>query len=124
MKANVVLGALGSVVTLILLFELLRRQHLREKYAVFWVIIALATLLVAVFPQTLFWLAGLLGVRVPANLLFFLASMLLLAITVQHSHELGRLEERTRALAEEVALLQLGGSEKVQEKNSVARRDR
>ena len=31
--------------------------------------------------------------------------MTLLAISIQHSHELGRLEERTRVLAEEVALL-------------------
>jgi hypothetical protein len=44
---------------------------------------------------------------VPANLLFFVASMLLLAVSVQHSSELGRLEERTRTLAEEVGLLRL-----------------
>ncbi|MFL6135742.1 MAG: hypothetical protein ACJ72A_23260, partial [Nocardioidaceae bacterium] len=40
-------------------------------------------------------------------LLFFVASMLLLVVSVQHSSELGRLEERTRTLAEEVALLRL-----------------
>jgi hypothetical protein len=47
------------------------------------------------------------GVTVPANLLFFAASMLLLVVSVQHSSELGRLEERSRTLAEEVALLQM-----------------
>jgi len=31
----------------------------------------------------------------------------LLVLTLQHSHELGRLEEKTRTLAEEVALLRL-----------------
>ena len=55
--------------------------------------------------QVLFWAADLVGVSVPANLLFFMASMTLLAISIQHSHELGRLEERTRVLTEEVALL-------------------
>ena len=45
--------------------------------------------------------------QVPANLLFFAASMLLLCVSIQHSYELGRLEERTRTLAEEVALLRL-----------------
>ena len=32
---------------------------------------------------------------------------MLLILTLQHSYELGRLEERTRTLAEEVALLRL-----------------
>ena len=43
----------------------------------------------------------------PANLLFFVASLVLLILTLQHSYELGRVEERTRTLAEEVALLRL-----------------
>lgn len=104
-NAPFVLGAIGSVVTLTLLFELLRRKHLREKYAVFWVFVALSTLVIALVPQVLFWLAKVLGVEVPANLLFFVASMVLLTVSIQHSHELGRLEEQTRSLAEEVALL-------------------
>jgi hypothetical protein len=107
MRATVILGIIGSVTTLVLLFELLRRKHLREKYAILWIFVAVFTLVVAVFPQTLFWLSSLIGVAVPANLLFFLASMLLLGISVHHSYELGRLEDRTRALAEEVALLRL-----------------
>lgn len=107
MSATVTLGIVGSLLTLILLFELLRRKHLREKYAVFWGAVAVMTLVVAAAPQTLFWLADLLGVQVPANLLFFVASMVLMGISVQHSHELGRLEDRTRALVEEVALLEM-----------------
>jgi hypothetical protein len=107
MKANLVLGILGSVVTLTLLFEMMRRHRLREKYAVFWAVVAVFTLVVAAFPALLTWAAALVGVAVPANLLFFIASMLLLVVSVQHSSELGRLEERTRTLAEEVALLRL-----------------
>lgn len=107
MRANLILGLVGSTITLIVLFELLRRKHLREKYAVLWVVVAVFTLMVAAFPQTIFWLSAVVGVEVPANLLFFLASMLLLGISVHHSYELGRLEDRTRTLAEEVALLRL-----------------
>ena len=36
-----------------------------------------------------------------------MASVVLLMLTLQHSYELGRLEERTRTLAEEVGLLRL-----------------
>lgn len=107
MKATYVLGLIGSVFTLALLFELLRRRRLREKYAIFWVIVALTTIVIAVFPSTLFAAAALVGVEVPANLLFFGASMLLLGVTIHQSYELGRLEERTRTLAEEIGLLRL-----------------
>ena len=90
-----------------MLFELLRRQRLREKYAVFWALVALVTIVIAIFPQTLYFAADLVGIRVPANLLFFGASMLLLGVSIHQSYELGRLEERTRTLAEEVGLLRL-----------------
>jgi hypothetical protein len=107
MSSTYALGLIGSVVTLVALFELLRRRRIREKYAVLWVGVALVTLAIAVFPQLLDRTAELLGVAVPANLLFFGASMLLLVVSIQHSYELGRLEDHTRTLAEEVALLRL-----------------
>jgi len=107
MSSTVILGLIGSCVTLGLLFEMLRRHQLREKYAVFWAIVAVATLVVAVFPGLLARASELLGVAVPSNLLFFVASMVLFVVSVQHSSELGKLEERSRTLAEEVALLRL-----------------
>lgn len=107
MSSTFTLGLIGGAVTLVVLFEMLRRQRLREKYAVIWVVVVGATLTLAIFPGLLSWAARLLGVQVPANLLFFGAIMLLLVISIQLSYEIGRLEERTRTLAEEVALLRL-----------------
>lgn len=107
MNATLVLGLVGSLSTLVFIFEMLRRRHLREKYALLWVTVALGALVVALVPDTLTWASELIGVEVPANLLFFVASMLLLLISIQHSYELGRIEERNRTLAEEVALLRL-----------------
>lgn len=107
MNPNITLGILGSLLTLGVLFEMLRRRRLREKYAVFWVVVAVFTLVVAAFPAVLVQMSALVGVAVPANLLFFLGSMVLLVISIQHSHELGRIEDRTRTLAEELALLRM-----------------
>ena len=107
MSSTFTLGVIGGVFTLAVLFEMLRRQRLREKYAVIWVVVVCASLALAIFPGILTWSAGILGVQVPANLLFFGAIMLLLFISIQLSYEMGRLEERTRTLAEEVALLRL-----------------
>jgi hypothetical protein len=107
MTAPLVLGLVGSLATLVFLFEMLRRRQLREKYALLWVAVAVVTIVVALVPGALTRASDLVGVEVPANLLFFLASMLLLLVSIQHSYELGRLEERNRTLAEEVALLRL-----------------
>lgn len=102
-----ILGVVGSVVILLSLFEMLRRHRLREKYALIWGLVALGALTVAAFPSVLTWASDLIGLQVPANLLFFVASLVIMMLTLQHSSELGRLEERTRTLAEDVALLQV-----------------
>ena len=107
MSANVVLGVVGSLVVLVALLEMMRRHRLREKYAVIWFLVAAGVLTLAVFPGILTGTADLVGVEVPVNLLFFVGSLVLLVLTLQHSYELGRLEEKTRTLAEELALLRL-----------------
>lgn len=107
MSPVLTLGVVGAVVTLVVLFEMLRRQRLREKYALIWFVVALCTVLLVVFPSLLNRASALVGVQVPSNLLFFVASMLLLLLSIQFSYEIGRLEDRSRTLAEEVALLSL-----------------
>jgi len=107
MSANVVLGFIGSIVVLVAIIEMMRRHRLREKYAVIWFLVAAGVLTLALFPGLLTGTAALLGVQVPVNLLFFVGSLVLLVLTLQHSYELGRLEEKTRTLAEELALLRL-----------------
>lgn len=106
------LGVAVSVIVTVVLFEMLRRHRLREKYALIWFFVAVGLLVITIFPVVLTTAAELLHVQVPANLLFFLGSLLLLAMSLQHSFELGRLEERTRTLAEEVALLRLALDER------------
>lgn len=101
------LGLIGSLIILLTLFEMMRRHRLREKYALIWFVIAVAALVVAAFPVLLVNASATLGLQVPTNLLFFVASLVLLILTLQHSYELGRLEEQSRILAEEVALLRL-----------------
>ncbi len=102
-----ILGIAGSVVILLSLFEMLRRHRLREKYALIWGVVALGALTVAAFPALLTMATELIGLQVPSNLLFFVASLVIMVLTLQHSSELGRLEERTRTLAEDIALLQM-----------------
>lgn len=85
--------------------ELLRRKRLREKFAVLWLVIGLATIVLAGFPQLLEFASSSVGVKVPANLLFTMAIILLMGVCLHLSLTLTKVEDQTRVLAEEVALL-------------------
>ena len=95
--------ALALVILGIVIWMLLARK-LREKYAVMWLVIGLAVLILGIFPQLLLWLTETLGVQVPANLLFSLAIVLLLGVTLHLSWELSQAEEEIRRTAEEAAI--------------------
>lgn len=86
-------------------FRLLRSRRLREKYAALWLVVGIVSILLALFPPLLAAFARLVGIEVPANLLFVLAIMLLLGVCLQLSQEISRLEAKVRVLAEHVALI-------------------
>lgn len=84
---------------------LLRQQRLREKYAVLWVLVGIMVMVLAGFPQVLGWAAEVTGFAVPSNLLFLMAIFLLLGVCLHLSLEISVIEDETRALAEEAAIL-------------------
>lgn len=107
MSGPQVLGLVGGAAILVLLFELLRRERLRERHALVWSVLAVGAVLVGFFPGLLSGATKLLHLSVPSNLLFFIATLVLLGLSLQHSIELSRSEDKLRALAEELALLRL-----------------
>lgn len=90
-----------------LVAEMLRRKKLREKYAIWWLVVGIATLVLAAFPQLLDYVAQAVGVQLPSNLLFILSILMLLGVCLHLSWEISVVEEETRALAEEVAILRI-----------------
>lgn len=102
-----IFSLIAAVVIIAYLFLLLRSRRLREKYVALWMFVGVLVILLAAVPSLLEWLARLVGVAVPANLLFFLALVLLLGVSLQLTLEISRTEEKTRTLAEHIAILQL-----------------
>jgi len=93
-----------AVIILVIVLWMLLARRLREKYAVMWILIAVCVLLLGLMPGLLIWATALLGVQVPANLLFSLAIVLLLAVALHLSWELSHTEDEMRRVAEEAAL--------------------
>lgn len=96
-----------AAVLVIGILEMVRRRQLPEKYAALWLVVGVASVVLAVFPSLLDRSARLLGIAQGPNLLLFLAAIFLLLVGIHLSWEVGRLEDETRVLAEEIALLRL-----------------
>lgn len=97
-----------SVVTLaslVFIVRLVRRRQLHAKYSLLWLSVGVVVTVMAASPRTLDRVSLWMGVSYPPTFFFVLAIALLLMVVVHFSWELSRLEDRTRTLAEDLALL-------------------
>lgn len=94
-----------AILIFIMVFAQVRNQKMKEKYAALWLIVSAVIIVLAVFPGLLFWLADITGVVMPVNLLFLLAIIMLIGVSLHLTLEASRNADETRALAEEVAIL-------------------
>ena len=86
------------------LLRLLRQRHMRGKYTLLWVTVLLAVFIIALFPSILDRTSRFLHIYYSPSTLFLVAIGFLLLVCIYFSYELSRLEERTRILAEELAI--------------------
>ncbi|MFG2049770.1 DUF2304 domain-containing protein [Micromonospora sp. NPDC048935] len=104
MKLTLVTGLTGLIL-LATIVELLRRRQLREKYGMLWLGVLVIVIPLSLFPRLLDNVAELLGVASGVSLVLFLGIIFLLLVCVHLSWEVSALEEETRTLAEDFALL-------------------
>ncbi|MGP0029928.1 MAG: DUF2304 family protein [Acidimicrobiales bacterium] len=100
-----IIALVSALITLTVIIRLSRHRQLPEKYAIVWLGVAVVIAFFAIFPGLFNSLAHGLGVKDPPDLLSVLGVLFLLVVCVRLSWEMGRLEDRTRDLAVEVALL-------------------
>lgn len=86
---------------------MLRRRHLRERHAGWWLIAGIFAIVISVFPSTLQILSRALGFEVPVNLVFFVSLFTLFLVALQHSSELTQLESHNRAIVERLIVVEL-----------------
>ncbi|MDR0848361.1 MAG: DUF2304 domain-containing protein [Propionibacteriaceae bacterium] len=104
MRATILFLFLALVIVVGVLL-LLRSRKISEKYAILWLVVGLAAIVLAAYPALLGYIATAVGIQVASNLLFALAILLLVGVAMHLSLEVSRLEDRVRRLAEEAAIL-------------------
>jgi hypothetical protein len=99
------LAMAGSATVLFLVLELIRRGRLKERYALLWLFAGFVLFILSVSRGPLETLSHLIGIYYPPSLLFLIAFVFLLLITLHFSAVISGLSEKNKRLAQEVALL-------------------
>jgi hypothetical protein len=91
---------------LLLVFELVRRKRLSERYAILWLVAAVTLFALAVWKGLLTSLSHDVGISYPPSLLFVVAIGLIAMILLNFSLAVSRLSDQNKMLAQRLGLLQ------------------
>jgi hypothetical protein len=100
-----IVALIATLALLLLVFDLVRRRRLAERYALLWMSAAVALLVLAIWRDGLDVIADLMGIADPANAIFILALGVTFVLLLHFSVATSRLAEETKILAQEVARL-------------------
>ena len=95
-----------GVLMFLLVFEMVRRRYLGERYAILWLGAAVALIVLAAWSQLLTTISKALGIATPSNAFFVIAFAFLLLLVLHFSVVVSRLADETRVLAQRLALLE------------------
>jgi len=95
-----------TLALLVLVFELVRRKRLSERYAILWLLAAVTLFVLAVWKGLLTSLASDVGISYPPSLLFVVAIGLIAMILLNFSLAVSRLSDQNKILAQRLGLLQ------------------
>jgi hypothetical protein len=99
-------AALGVLLALGILW-LVRGDRLHGSYALWWLLVAIGSLVVGFFPRLVDWLGIKLGVNYPPMLLVLVAIMAILLKLLGVDIDVTQRERRMRRLLQKVAILEL-----------------
>ncbi len=102
---NIVILVIGALMSLTI-FYLVRKDKMHGPFATWWLLVALATILLSAFPQWVDSIAIQLGIVYPPTLILVLAVGLILIKMLTMDMALTRKERKIRRLTQRMAILE------------------
>ena len=100
-------ASIASIVLILVVFELIRRRRLRERYALLWLLTGVVLLVLSAWRGGLNTIAGWVGVETyPPAILFAVASFFILVVLLHYSTVISKLSDQNSILAQRIALLE------------------
>ena len=96
---------IGPIILLLVIFELIRRKYLQERYSLIWIVTGTLFLILSIRVDILDRISNFLGFSIPSNALFFFGILFLVLIILGLSVITSRLSVKNKILAQEVVLL-------------------
>jgi hypothetical protein len=101
-----IVAAIGAVILLSVIFELIRSRRLQERYALLWLLTGIVIFVLAVWRSLLGKAADLVGIAYPPSALFVLAAFFILLLLLHYSTVISKLSDQNLILAQRLALLE------------------
>ncbi len=95
---------IGAILMMRYVIKSIRKSKIQLKDAFTWLVIAALILLFGIFPQIPIWLAGVVGIESPTNMVFLLFIAILLLCVFNLSVRNSILEDKCITLADELAI--------------------
>lgn len=96
--------AIVIIIALFVIVNMIRKKALELRYALTWLGVGAIVLVLDVFPGIMGWLAKIMGITLPSNMLFFLGFCFSLAIIFGLTIAVSRMSIRLKNLTQEMAL--------------------
>ncbi len=88
----------------VVVFEMVRRRHLMERYSLLWLFASIVLLMLAIFTGLLAALSDAVGIATPSNALFAAAIGFMILLLLHFSATISRLTDQTKILAQRLAI--------------------
>ena len=106
LRLGLLLASLGVFVVIVLSVV---KKRLNIKYSIVWLLWAMVSMAMAIFPEIFYAISGLLGIQLPVNTVFLLMMALLYALTFyvyimisKHNEEIIKLTYRIATQGKEI----------------------
>ena len=88
-----------SVSIFVIVIRALMKQKMNESNSILWLVVAVLIFITGVFPNTINWIAGWVGIEYSPALLFLMASVILFMIAFKSSMDISKLDARLTELS-------------------------
>ena len=96
----------GVIISLTYIISMLKKEKLELKYLLAWLFAAVSVLVIAIFPESMVYIADVLNIATPINALFFVGICFILIILFSLTTAMSRNSRKLKDLVQKVALME------------------
>lgn len=94
----------ASVISFLYMMKKIRQSKLQIEHALFWIVFSIIIVILAVFPQIAIWMADILEIQSPVNLVYLIVIFILIVKLFLDTLYISKLENKIKNLIQHEAI--------------------